>query len=368
MQDLIDDESLYRASAQFERDRDFWANELKEAPNSFSLGVRPRGQATGILREEFCLSEHMKSRLLALGSEAGSSLASVLFALTGVYIHRMCGVNDIILGVPVSARVGPISRSVPGAVSNILPLRMALDSNTSVVQLIRQVGRAMRQMLRHQRYRSEDMMRDLGQISDRDPLIRMSANYLSFDYKVAFDGHAASITKLSNGVVMDISFDFYDYRDGSALGIALSFNPALYSMQEASAHRTRFERLLAVVAEDTEQQIDDLDLLTPQERRQVLYEGNATEYALQCTTVVTLFESQVERTPDGIAVVYREQSLTYGELNRRANQLAHLLRRQGVGPETIVGICLERSLEMVVGLLGILKAGGAYLPLDRGIL
>src|SRR5262249_6878874 len=108
-----------------------------------------------------------------------------------------------------------------------------------------------------------------------------------------------------------------------------------------------------------------IDLLTPKERRQLLFEWNVTTACdVPQVTLPALFEAQVERTPDAVAVVFEKQQLSYRGLNERANQLAHHLRGLGVGPETLVGICVERSLEMIVGLLGILKAGGAYVPLD----
>src|SRR5262249_7982371 len=126
-----------------------------------------------------------------------------------------------------------------------------------------------------------------------------------------------------------------------------------------------FQTLLAGTVADPEQRLSDLPFLTEEERRQLLVEWNATQADYprdQC--IHQLFEAQGERTPEATAVIFEEEQLTYRELNRRANQLAHHLRALGVGPEVLVGICMERSVEMVVGLLGILKAGGAYVPLD----
>ena len=123
--------------------------------------------------------------------------------------------------------------------------------------------------------------------------------------------------------------------------------------------------LLQGIVADPEQTISELPLLSEAERRQLLVEWNQTQTEYPRDKCVhQLFEAQVERSPDAIAVVFGDEQLTYRELNSRANQLAHYLQKQGVGPETLVGICMERSLEMVVGLLGILKAGGAYVPLD----
>ena len=115
---------------------------------------------------------------------------------------------------------------------------------------------------------------------------------------------------------------------------------------------------------DPERAIGSLDILTADERHTILHEWNDTAHAIPSGTLPELFAAQVDKTPDAIAVVFEEQSLSYAQLDAHSNRLAHHLRELGVGPETVVGLCVERSLEMVVGLLGILKAGGTYLPLD----
>ena len=126
----------------------------------------------------------------------------------------------------------------------------------------------------------------------------------------------------------------------------------------------RLVRLLEAAVADPDRAIGRLDILSPDERHTILREWNDTARAVAAATLPELFAAQVARTPDAVAVVFEDERLTYGELDARANQLAHHLRGLGVGPEVVVGLCVERSLEMLVGLLGILKAGGAYLPLD----
>ena len=128
-----------------------------------------------------------------------------------------------------------------------------------------------------------------------------------------------------------------------------------------------FQILLEGIVANPEQPISDLPLLTPQKRHQLLIEWNDTETDYPADkSIHQLVEEQAEKTPDAVAVVYENQGLTYRDLNAKANQLAHYLKKLGVGPDVLVGICVERSLEMIVGLLGIVKAGGAYVPLDPG--
>ena len=145
---------------------------------------------------------------------------------------------------------------------------------------------------------------------------------------------------------------------------AWQYNTDLFDGSTIERMATHFQNLLSAIVANPHQAVGELPLLSAAERHQLLVEWNQTESAYPTQCIHQLFEQQVERTPDAVALVFEHQHLTYQQLNQRANQLAHHLQTLGVGPEVLVGICLERSLEMVVGLLGILKAGAAYLPLD----
>jgi len=152
---------------------------------------------------------------------------------------------------------------------------------------------------------------------------------------------------------------------GGDLRGSFEYNVDLFDAQTVARLVDHFQTLLRDIGENPEERVSTLDLLTETERHQLLYKWNDTKtefHSEQC--IHQLFEAQAERSPEAVAVVYEDEQLTYAQLNRRANQLAHHLRKLGVGPETRVGLCVERSLQTIVGLLGTLKAGGAYVPLD----
>ena len=365
LRDLVENEVAYRSSAQFELDRDFWVREMSHPPLAVSLAPLHESRSTEFVREVIQLSLGIEEGLRQLAQETGSSLASVMFALLAAYLHRVTGAEDLVIGLPVLARVGRGMRSVPGAVANVVPLRVKIDAGIDLANLVRQVGRSVRQALRHQRYRAEDLRRDLGIATNGESPFRVLADYSAFDYRLDFAGSPGSVENLSNGIVEDLSFEFYDFLGASGFRIEINFNAGFYSVDDAIAHKARFERLLETVVADPGHRIGGLQLLGTAEREQLLYEWNDTASSYPGDRCIhELFEAQVERTPEATAVVYEETSLSYGEMNRRANRLAHHLRRLGVKPDDRVGICVERSLEMIVGLLGILKAGGAYVPLD----
>ena len=220
----------------------------------------------------------------------------------------------------------------------------------------------MRHVIRHQRYNVANLRRDIGRGADRRAF-GPTVNFMPFDYDLRFDGHLATAENLSAGPIEDLSIALYDRSDGREVRVDFDGNPELYSPRRLAELQERFLRLLAAVA-DPQGAIGKLEILGSAERRTLLEEWNATSRAVPAATLPGLFAAQAAKTPDAVAAVFEGESLSYRELDARANRLAHHLRAFGVGPEVVVGLCVERSLEMLVGLLAILKAGGAYLPLD----
>ena len=221
----------------------------------------------------------------------------------------------------------------------------------------------MRHVIRHQRYNVANLRRDIGRGADQR-VFGPTVNFMPFDYDLRFDGHPVTAHNLSNGPVDDLSIVLYDRSDSRDLRIDFDGNPASYSADKLADLHQRFLRLLAAL-DDPDQPIGRLDILAPAERHTILREWNDTARAvpsarpcLSCSR--RRWRARRLRT----AVVFEDERLSYGELDARSSQLAHHLRGLGVGPEVVVGLCIERSLAMLVGLLGILKAGGAYLPLD----
>ena len=191
-----------------------------------------------------------------------------------------------------------------------------------------------------------------------------AVNFMRFNYDLSFAGSRSTAHNLTLGGVEDLSIAVYDRLDGGPLRIDFDANPELYVAADITEHQHRFLRLLEAAVASPDRAIGSLEILAPDERHTILQTWNDTARAVPSATLPELFAAQVARTPDAVAVVFEDQSLTYGELDAGANQLAHHLRALGVGPETVVGLCVERSPEMLIGLIGILKAGGAYLPLD----
>jgi nonribosomal peptide synthetase DhbF len=360
---LLEEEAAYRGSKRFARDRQYWMERFADRPDSFSLARRQSPNVGGLLRQTASLPPEAVAALRAVAQALGASLPQILIAATAAYLHRATGVEDLVIGLPVTARANERQRSVPGMVANAVPLRLAIDPEMTIEALLRDVGKQVRQILRHQCYRYEDLRRDLNLLADNRQLFTTVINIEPFDYDLRFAGHPVTPHNLSNGTAEDLAIFVYDRGDGKGVRIDFDANPALYDADELADHQRRFLRLLELLGGDTRRPIGELDILDARERRR-LVEWNDTAHAVPRTTLPALIEAQVAHTPAATALVCEDASLSYAELNARANRLARLLIAEGAGPEGIVALALPRSAEMIIALLAILKSGAAYLPID----
>ncbi|MFZ2139328.1 MAG: amino acid adenylation domain-containing protein, partial [Xanthobacteraceae bacterium] len=359
---LLKDDLAYRASEQFAQDRKYWGDYLVDRPEPVSLGASTPTKSNGFLRLTAYLPASTVNHLRSLANKTGTNLSRIVAAAAAIFLHRLTGESDLVFGLPVAARDGA-ARSIPGMISNVLPLRLAVHPSMTVSEVIGETSSQIRQGLQHQRYQIANLRRDFWGIADGRSPFGLNVNIMRFDYGFRFAGNHVIAHNLSLGPVSDLSIAVYERSGDARLRIDFDANPGLHAASDLSDRQQRFLRLLTALA-GSDRAIGSLDILSGEERASILRGWNDTAHALSAATLPELFAAQVARRPDAIAVVFEDESLSYGALDRRANRLAHHLRALGVGPETVVGLCLARSLDMIVGLIGILKAGGAYVPLD----
>ncbi len=290
----------------------------------------------------------------------------IVIAATAVYVYRLTGEQDVILGLVVTARQDSVLKRVPGMVSNVLPLRLSVRPGMRLSDLIGQVAQKVREVLEHQRYRGEDLHRDLGLVGNAGTSFVPVVNISSFDYNLSFAGYRTVAHNVSRGLIGDLSVNVWDRRDGSGSRIDLQAHPEVCGKKDLYGHQRRFLRLLETiaVATDPDQPLGRIDLLTAEERHQLLHTWNDTTAPIPPACLPELFQAQVAATPEAVAVVFGDTRLSYAQLNTAANHLAHTLIDRGIGPEVLVALALPRSTEMIIALLGVLKTGAAYLPLD----
>ncbi len=358
LQSLVNEEGRYRNSRAFELDREYWRSYLADVQADST--VQTLAAVPAFLRQTIHVDSALAERVQKLSRGVGVSLPQLFASAVAGHLNRLSPAEELIIGFAVSARLGKTFRQTPGMLSNILPVRAIITPATTPAQLSQQIARTIREGLRRQRYRIEDIRRDLG----TKKLFSTVVNFMAFDYRLRFGDCRGTVHNLSNGPVDGVSIAVYDYPTEETLRIDFDANPNILSPLQLATYIKQFGNFLEAMVRDPEIKIDEIELLSEEEKRQVLEEWNQTSRAVPDQTVVDLFEAQVERSGAAVAVIFEQEQLSYGELNRRSNRLAHDLRSMGVGAEDRVGIALERSAEMVVALLGVLKSGAAYLPLD----
>ncbi|MCY8547621.1 amino acid adenylation domain-containing protein [Bacillus vallismortis] len=361
---ILEEDADYRASEQYEKDRQFWLNRFADEPEVVSLADRAPRTSNRFLRHTAHLPLSDVNTLKEAARYFSGTWHEVMIAVTAVYVHRMTGSEDVVLGLPMMGRIGSASLKVPAMVMNLLPLRLSVSSSMSFSELIQQISREIRSLRRHHKYRHEELRRDLKLIGENHRLFGPQMNLMPFDYGLDFAGARGTTHNLSAGPVDDLSINVYDRTDGRGLRIDIDANPEVYSEFDIQLHQQRILQLLQTASAGEDMLIGQMELLLAEEKKQVIREWNETAKSEKLLSLRDMFERQAILTPERIALICDGVQVNYQELNEKANRLAHLLIEKGLGPEQYVALALPRSPEMVASMLAVLKTGAAYLPLD----
>ncbi|MBW4564787.1 MAG: amino acid adenylation domain-containing protein [Mojavia pulchra JT2-VF2] len=330
---------------------------------------RPRSpvQTFNGAKVQLSLPKNLTDSLKQLSHQEGATLFMTLLAAFKTLLYRYTGQTDILVGSPVASRNAVEIETLIGLFVNVLVLRTDLSEQPSFRELLARVKSTALEAYIHQDLPFDKLVEELQ--PERD----LSHNPL---FQVMF---VLQNVPIPNPQLSDISLTFHEGDSGSAkfdltlfmedreqgLVATLEYNTDLFKTDTIHRMLGHFQTLLQGIVNKPDTSIAELPLLTEVERHQLLVEWNNTQRDYpQNQCIHQLFEQQVEHTPDAIALIFGNQKLTYKELNQRANKVAHYLKTLGVKPDVLVGICMERSLEMVIGILAIIKAGGAYVPLD----
>uniref|UniRef100_UPI002A80971A non-ribosomal peptide synthetase n=1 Tax=Streptomyces sp. CRN 30 TaxID=3075613 RepID=UPI002A80971A len=293
----------------------------------------------------------------------GVSRTDLLTTAVAVFLHRMTGADDLVVGLATMSRLGSAALRVPGTASDVLPLRVPACPGTSVADTAHAVAGELKALRRHQQYRGEFLRRDLGLLGTGRRLYGPVLNIVPFDETLHFGGAPAVWHHLSGGAVDDLQISVRPGTEPGGLWLAFDANPALYEEDELTLLRDRFLLLLRRLTDAApELPLRDLDLLLPGERPE---DTSARTFPVD-GTLTELFERQAAAVPERTAVSGEGGTLTYAELDARANRVARLLVERGAGPGRVVALALRRDVSLLPALLAVLKTGAAYLPLDTG--
>jgi amino acid adenylation domain-containing protein len=348
----------------------FWKEYLDGAPHFLELPTdrpRPRTQTFNGAIESLVLPQSLSQGLHALARKEGVTLFMVMLAALQTLLHRYTGQEDIVIGTPIAGRTRKELEGMIGFFVNTLALRGDLSGNPRFRELLWRVKESALAAYAHSDLPFEKLVEEIRpeRRLSQTPLFQVMLMVQNIEMDVPqIEGLSLELLELHSGTAkFDLTISVIEKKEGLRIGFI--YNTDLFDSATMVRMLGHFQILLKSIIDNPDQRIGELSLLTPTERQQLLTQwNNINVHYPKRGCLHTLFEEQVERRPEAIALTFEGEHITYQELNRRANRLAHHLRHLGVGAETLVGICAERSIEMVVGLLGILKAGGAYLPLD----
>jgi amino acid adenylation domain-containing protein/non-ribosomal peptide synthase protein (TIGR01720 family) len=331
--------------SQLLQERDYWKERLSGITAASSLPpdydvARDHSQKSIIKLQ---LPQSLIQAVEELTSGSPFLIYTTFLAAAKICLHRYSEGQTIIVGSPALKELGR---------ANSLAIVSEVTAEMTFRQLLMNLRETLLEAYEKQSYPFDYLMRDLEVESQ-------NGRGCFFDLVVTLKDLHGEMSESSNGVTVAIE------KELDQLSGYIEFDPSLYGRDTIVVFANHLVTVLEAALKNRDKRIGDLEMMTVTERRQLLVDWNATATAYPRDKCINdLFEEQVRRNPEAVALLFGAEEISYSELNRRANKLAHYLCNLGVGPETVVGLCVERSVEMVVGLLGILKAGGAYLPLD----
>jgi aspartate racemase len=350
-----------------QRELSYWTKQLHgvevlELPTDRPRPLEPSYQGAW---ERTVLPQDLSERLRVFSREEGVSLFILLLAAFQTLLYRYSGQDDICVGAPVANRTRSETENLIGFFVNTVVMRTDFRGEPRFRELLERVRGMVREAQAHQELPFERLVQELQpkRSGSRSPLFQVMFVLNNTLERGLLSPEIAAIRDVGTGTAkFDLTLTVEDRAGG--IETTLEYSTDLFDRATAKRMLGHYRALLEAAVADPDQQVSHMPILGEAEQRQLLVEWNDTKREYPQLCVHQLFEAQADRTPDAIAVVYGNERVSYSELNRRANRLAHHLRQMGVGPDVLVGVAMERSVELVVSLLAILKAGGAYVPLD----
>ncbi len=358
----------HRHSAEMQAHETFWLDQFADGVPQLDLPldrVRPRVKTYTGGRVTTEVDAGTLQAIKRVSREHGCTLNMTLLAAFSLLLHRFAGQNDIIVGTSVSGRPFPGSMDMAGYCTHLVPVRSRLGDDPTFAELLRATRGRLLDVFDHQDLPFSDLLQKLRlpRNAGTFPLISAVFNLEPVSTLPSFEGLT---THLLPQAVSFTPFDLFVNvtEGGTTLVVDTDFNVDLFDESTVRRLMESFNTLLRAVVESPSARARALPLLTTAQRDQLVVEWNNTAIVYPDVCVHSQFEEWAARRPDAVALQFEGRAVTYAALNARANQLAHWLRSRGIGPDVLVGICCERSVEMMTAILGVLKAGGAYVPID----
>ncbi|MBW9155187.1 non-ribosomal peptide synthase/polyketide synthase [Clostridium tagluense] len=358
-------------SEEMKKQEEYWVNSFNDEIPVLNLPYdyeRPAMQSFEGDNVSFELDEKTTEELRKLAKETGATMHMVLLSVFNILLSKYSGQEDIVVGTPIAGRAHADLQNIMGMFVNTLALRNKPEGNKKYLGFLKEVKENSLRAYENQSYQLEALVEklDVRRDTSRNPLFDVMFNMIDTvdGNDIELDGLLLKNYNVQNKIAkFDLTLNTSESSE--TLKFSLEYCTKLFNKETIERLSEHYINVLVNISNNNEMKISEIELLSENERKRILYEFNDTKVDYhKDKTIQELFEGQVEKTPNNIAIVFEDKKLTYKELNEKANSIARVLRNKGVKADSIVGIMVERSLEMIIGIMGILKAGGAYLPMD----
>ncbi|MDJ0106694.1 AMP-binding protein, partial [Rhodococcus erythropolis] len=363
MSALVAEDEAYRAGNQFVEDRDYWRDVLTPLPALDGRGRQVTGPAERTIQVREVISADALGRLKAVADATGTTWAEALIACYGAFLHRLLGETDVVIAMPLMARVGRTALKTPAMAVNVLPLRLTIRSHDRLGDLSKQVAATMKSLRAHQRYRGENLARDLGVAGTGALLHGIGINLKAFDFALDFAGAVGVLRNVAGGPPEDLGLTVTPIADGEVL-LGFEVDARTNTRDSVQRRLAGFVSIVNAMVGEGDPAVGQVQMMPAPEAARILAGREIEPVPGSVALVPDVFDRIVADHADDTVLVCGEERLTGAELGGRVHKLARLLRARNVGPDDIVGLALPRTSEMVVALLATLNAGAAYVALD----
>lgn len=370
--DYITSEQEYLNSEKFNKDKEFWNEIFKTVPEvatipSINVENSNSSLSCKAKRKQFVIPKETMNLINEFCKQNKASAFNFFMAVLAIYLSRVSSLDDFTIGTPILNRGNFKEKRTTGMYISTIPFRISINHKIPFAEFLSNISADFSKIFRHQKYPYQYLLEDLRKKDSSIPnLYNILLSYQNVrSNKQTSDINYESSWVGNNFISDDIDIHLYDMNDTGNINIAYDYLISKYSIDDICSIHARFLYIINQVLENNDITLNEIEIVTPDEKKKILYDFNNTsaDYPRD-KTITQLFEEQVEKTPDNIAVVFEDQKLTYRELNERANSLASYLRSQKIGRNDIVGIMVNRSLEMIISILAVLKSGACYIPID----
>ena len=369
--DYIKSEKEYHKSEKYKIDKNYWLEKYKTIPEVATIPGSKQNEAniSSVIgeRKQFKIEQEQVNKIKEYCKENKISLYNFFMAVYSIYIAEISNLDDFAIGTPILNRTNFKEKNTAGMFINMAPLRIKFSEDIEFKDFVKNIAIESIGMLKHQKYSYQSLIEELRKKDKNIPnLFNILISYqitnaqsketdITYKSEWTFNGCCAD----------DMDIQIYDLNDTGSLNIAYDYKVSIYEGSDIEKLHKRIEYIISQVLNKNDIEIKDIEIVTPKEKEKLVYEFNQTDLEYDKTKpIIKYFEEQAEKEPDKIALICNNKKITYGELNEKSTKLAFKLKEFDIKENDIVGIMINRSVEMVIGIFAILKADATYLPID----